>query len=242
MRTGCAFSVGWFASHGAARPGRARVSAVSFPIDTQYSSMRAASRRLMTVCSTGASPIRTRGSADDVRGMREALKQAHKAYAAGEVPIGAVVMNPDGDIVGTGRNRVEELRDVTAHAEIQALRSATSAGSPARTGRGLEGSSMGSLPAEAPVWQPSWRLNGHVLYCTVEPCAMCFSAMSLARIRRLVYAAPDLRLGACGTWIDLTSERHPYHTLDEIASGICEEEASELLRRFFRERRAQSSN
>jgi tRNA(adenine34) deaminase len=147
--------------------------------------------------------------------MQVALELAQEAYAAGEVPVGAVVTDESGAIIGRGRNRVEGSGDATAHAEIEALRGAGFASAADR----------------------GWRRSGCTLYTTLEPCAMCCAAASLARVRRVVYAAPDLRLGACGTWIDLAAEPHPFHMMDEVAVGVCGEEAARLLKQFFKERR-----
>lgn len=147
--------------------------------------------------------------------MQAALELAREAYDAGEVPVGALVVDDTGCIIGRGRNRVEAASDVTAHAEMEALREV-----------GLAvGNSKG------------WRRTGCTLYSTLEPCAMCCAAVSLARVRRVVYGAPDLRLGACGTFIDLTAKPHPYHVIEEVAGGVCAEESAQLLRKFFMERR-----
>lgn len=160
-------------------------------------------------------PSRSRETASDMEPMKMALELAREAFAAGEVPVGAVLVDETGAIIGRGRNRVEALGDATAHAEMEALRSVEP-----------------DLQHER-----GWRRGGCTLYTTLEPCAMCFSAASLARVRRIVYGAPDLRLGACGTWIDLHSIAHPFHTLDEVTAGVCADEAAELLKKFFRERR-----
>lgn len=156
-------------------------------------------------------------TAADAKLMQVALGLAREAYAAGEVPVGAVLVNGSGEIIGRGRNRVEALGDATAHAEMEALRAQEPGG------RSEEG----------------WRRGGCTLYTTLEPCAMCFSAASLARVRRIVYGAPDHRLGACGTWIDLQATSHPFHTLDDVTSGVCASEAAALMKDFFRERRQQ---
>lgn len=142
--------------------------------------------------------------------VRIALELAHEAGQAGEVPIGAVVVR-DGVVVGRGRNRMEELRDATAHAEMLALREAFSA-------------------------TQSWRLDGCALYASLEPCPMCAGAILNSRIARVVYAAPDRRLGACRThWALL--ERNPLGRVVEVVEGVLEEESANLLRRFFRDLR-----
>ena len=144
--------------------------------------------------------------------MRAALEQARKAQAAGEVPVGAVVVN-DGDIIGTGFNAPISRQDPAAHAEIAALRDAAK-----RLG--------------------NYRLPGCKLYVTLEPCAMCVGAMLHARIARLVYAAADPKTGACGGVINLFAEpRLNHHT--SVTAGVMAEECAALLREFFAAKRAQ---
>jgi tRNA(adenine34) deaminase len=162
-----------------------------------------------------ALPLRTVGTAADIDPMRIALQLAKDAYAAGEVPVGAVLIDENGLIVGRGRNRVEACGDATAHAEMEALRTTQCAGQRAQ----------------------GWRRGDCTLYTTLEPCAMCCAAAGLARVRRIVYGAPDFRLGACGTWIDLPSIPHPFHNFKEVTSGVCADESAQLLKEFFRERR-----
>lgn len=136
-----------------------------------------------------------------------AMALAREAGDAGEVPIGAVVVR-DGIVIGRGRNRMEELQDATAHAEMIALREAFGA-----TG--------------------SWRLDGCELYATLEPCPMCAGAILHSRVARVVYGAPDNRLGACRThWALL--ERNPIGRAVEVVDGVLAEESAELLRAFFR--------
>lgn len=147
---------------------------------------------------------------EDERFMREALKEAMKAFQANEVPVGTVLVY-DGRVIARGHNQVEALRDATAHAEMIAL-------------------GGGSIALE------NWRLLDTTLYCTIEPCAMCAGAMLLSRIRRLVWGAPDLRHGANGSWVDLFAIKHPTHSI-EVTSGILEAEAADLLRGFFEKRR-----
>lgn len=139
--------------------------------------------------------------------MREALVLARQAAAAGEVPVGAVIVTSAGELVGSGQNRREADRDPTAHAEMAAIRAAA-----AQLG--------------------AWRLAGCTLYVTLEPCAMCAGAAVLARIRRLVYGAADPKGGFCGTLGDLV--RHPRlnHRL-EVAAGVLAAESSAELRAFF---------
>ena len=148
---------------------------------------------------------------DDERFMALALRQAGLAARAGEVPVGAVVLDMDGRVIGTGGNRVITDHDPTAHAEIVALRGAARA--------------VGN-----------YRLPGARVYVTLEPCAMCMGAMLHARIAEVVYGATDPKTGACGSMLDLhTHAGLNHHT--EVRSGVMAEECGELLRRFFRARR-----
>jgi tRNA(adenine34) deaminase len=149
-------------------------------------------------------------SDQDIRFMREALKEAKKALDKDEVPVGAVLVL-DGKVIARGHNEVELLRDATAHAEMVCLTAGTTA--------------LGN-----------WRLTNATLYCTLEPCVMCAGAMLASRIQRLVWGAPDLRLGANGSWIDLFATKHPMHSL-EITSGVLGEESAFLLKSFFEQTR-----
>ena len=142
--------------------------------------------------------------------MREALKEAKKAFEQDEVPVGAVLVLGD-KIVARGYNQVELLQDATAHAEMICL-------------------SSGAAYLE------NWRLLDATLYCTLEPCCMCAGAMFSSRLKRLVYGAPDLRLGVCGSWIDLFAHKHPMHQI-EVVSGLLQEEAADLMRLFFQQQR-----
>lgn len=146
----------------------------------------------------------------DTAFMREALKEARRAFDEDEVPVGAVLVIGD-KVVARGRNQVELLSDATAHAEMLCL-------------------SAGAAHVE------NWRLSEATLYCTLEPCCMCAGAMFVSRLKRLVWAAPDLRVGANGSWIDLFSKKHPIHTI-EIVSGILQDEAADLMRAFFQKQR-----
>ncbi|WP_407645309.1 tRNA adenosine(34) deaminase TadA [Halothiobacillus diazotrophicus] len=142
--------------------------------------------------------------------MQQALDEARHAAAAGEVPVGAVLVR-DGAVIARGHNTPIGDHDPTAHAEIRALRAA--------------GAALGN-----------YRLDGCTLYVTLEPCPMCLAAMTHARIDRVVYAAPDPRAGACGGAIDLNRAPWHHHPL-VIDTGPCEQEAAELLRTFFEDRR-----
>src|SRR6266478_5171250 len=150
---------------------------------------------------------------NDLTYLRAAIAEARAAEAAGEVPVGAIIVSPTGDILARGNNRVLRDHDPTAHAEIVALRAA-----------GLALS--------------NYRLTGCTLYVTLEPCAMCAGAILHARIARLVYGAPDPKTGACGSLIDLFSDsRLNHHTT--VRSGVLLQACSSTLSRFFAERRAQ---
>lgn len=146
----------------------------------------------------------------DREAMEAALEEARQAAEAGEVPIGAVAVH-DGEIVARGQNRVLRAQDPTAHAEIVALRGAAAA--------------LGN-----------YRLNGVTLYVTLEPCAMCAGAMIHARIDRLVYAAADPKAGAAGSVLGVVNHPRLNHQM-QVEQGILADEAAELLRSFFRERR-----
>lgn len=149
--------------------------------------------------------------ADDQSYMQAALDQARSAQAAGEVPVGAVVVK-DGEIVGTGFNAPIGRHDPTGHAEIFALRDAAT-----RLG--------------------NYRLPGCELYVTLEPCAMCVGAMLHARIARLIYGAADPKTGACGSVINLFAEPRLNHHAS-LTAGVMAEECGALLREFFAGKRA----
>ena len=144
--------------------------------------------------------------------MREALAVAAGAALTGlDVPVGAVILGPDGSTVALAHNQREEQRDPTAHAEIVALRAAATA-----AGR--------------------WRLDGHTLVVTLEPCTMCAGALVAARIARLVYGAADPKAGAAGSlWDVLRDRRLPHRT--EVLGGVLADECGDLLRDFFAQRR-----
>ncbi len=143
--------------------------------------------------------------------MRRALELAQRAAEAGEVPVGAVLVQGD-EVVGEGWNRPISLCDPTAHAEIIALRAAA-----ARIG--------------------NYRLVDSTLYVTLEPCPMCAGAMVHARVARVVYGAADPRAGAAGTVFDLLRSTVLNHRA-EVTGGILAEECGTLLREFFRSRRS----
>jgi len=142
--------------------------------------------------------------------MREALELARVARAAGEVPVGAIVVK-DGVIIGRGYNQPISRHDPTAHAEIVAMR-------------------------EAAQHLGNYRLNGCELYVTLEPCAMCAMAIMHARIARMVYGAPDPKTGACGSVVDLFAvAKLNHHT--EVTGGVLTEDVAAMLQQFFAERR-----
>jgi tRNA(adenine34) deaminase len=149
--------------------------------------------------------------------MREALSEAAKAALEGEVPAGAVVARLDGTIVARGRNRVISLSDPTAHAEILAIREASSL-------------------------ERNYRLDGLVLASTLEPCAMCLSASLHARLKAVLYGAPEPKWGAAGSLLDLNSVRGMNHRLELLEGGILLDECSDLIKSFFREKRRGPGN
>ena len=148
---------------------------------------------------------------DDLAFMQLALTEARSAEAAGEVPVGAIIVSPAGEVIARGNNRVLRDSDPTAHAEIVALRTA---------GLALV----------------NYRLTGCTLYCTLEPCAMCAGAILHARIARLVYAAPDPKAGACGSVLSVMNHPALNHRV-EVVSGTLADDSSALLTNFFRARR-----
>jgi len=144
--------------------------------------------------------------------MRQALEEAQQASLHGDVPIGAVaVLN--GEIIAKGHNRREIDHDPTAHAEILALRAASTIIN-------------------------HWRLEGVTLYCTLEPCAMCAGAMVLARLPTLVYATPDPKAGAGGSVMDILNHQQLNHQV-AVRSGVLQTEAAALIVQFFAALRAQ---
>ena len=138
--------------------------------------------------------------------MDLALSLAREAFDAGEVPVGCVVTDRDGKVIGRGRNRRREAADATAHAEIEAIQQACTA--------------LGD-----------WRLEGCTLTVTLEPCPMCAGAIINARIPRLVFGAADPKAGSCGSVTDLFAL--PYNHRPEVVSGVLAEESAALLQEFF---------
>jgi tRNA(adenine34) deaminase len=139
--------------------------------------------------------------------MGQALAVASEALLSGDVPVGALVVGPDGAVLGVGHNVREAVGDPTAHAEVVAIRAAA-----AQVG--------------------SWRLEGCTLVVTLEPCAMCAGAVVLARVSRVVLGAWDPKAGACGSVWDLVRDRRATHRA-EVVGGVREQECSRLLLDFF---------
>ena len=138
--------------------------------------------------------------------MEKALILAKEAAAAGEIPVGCVILSRSGEVIGTGRNRREGDHDATAHAEIEAIRQACR-----RRG--------------------GWRLDDCTLYVTLEPCPMCAGAIINARIPTIVYGAREEKSGSCGSVIDLFSENYGFRP--KVYGGVLKEECAETLREFF---------
>ena len=142
--------------------------------------------------------------------MREALRLAGEAAENGEVPVGCVITDREGNIIGRGRNRREEDRDATAHAEMEAIR-------------------------EACEYVGDWRLDGCSIFVTLEPCPMCAGAIINARIPRVVFGAREENTGSCGSVLDLFSENYGHRPA--VFPDICAEESRALLKGFFRNQR-----
>lgn len=145
--------------------------------------------------------------------MKQALTLAEMASNEGEVPVGCVICDASGNVIGTGRNRRETGKDATAHAEVEAIREACRA-------------------------VQDWRLDGCSLYVTLEPCPMCAGAIINARIPEVVYGARDAVTGSCGSVIDLFCENYPNHP--HVYAGVLAEESSGLLKQFFEGRRREN--
>jgi tRNA(adenine34) deaminase len=147
----------------------------------------------------------------DRRFMQQAIELARKTADSEDVPVGALVVH-EGRIIGRGYNQREKLHDPTAHAEMIALTAAAE-------------------------YRGQWRLDGCTIYVTLEPCAMCAGALVLARMTRLVYGATDPKAGACDSLYEITRDPRLNHRVETVA-GVLAEPAAELLREFFRHRRA----
>jgi tRNA(adenine34) deaminase len=150
----------------------------------------------------------------DITYMQRALELAHKAASLGEVPIGAIVVSPAGEIIGEGLNQTETLQCQDQHAEMCAIRAATTA-----TG--------------------DWRLDGCTIYITLEPCVMCLGCIVLSRIERIVYAAESPLFGfhvGDENVYELYAKK-----VKNITAGVCKEESQALLKQFFKEQRSRES-
>jgi len=147
--------------------------------------------------------------------MRAALEEAEAAAAAGDVPVGAIVVAASGSILARGRNRREQDQDPTAHAEVLALRSAARA-------------------------QGAWRLAGATVYSSLEPCPMCAGALVNARIARIVYGCADPKAGAVDTLFSIGRDTRLNHRF-EVTSGVLAAECAAVLRAFFAVRRGKPS-
>ena len=155
-------------------------------------------------------------SSQDKYLMGLALDQARLAFDASEIPVGAILVLNDGQILASARNRVEEKRDASAHAELECLRQAA------------------ALHRDS-----SWRMSDCTLYVTLEPCLMCLGSIQSFRVKRLVYGARNHLLGAIESYIKVLDHRHPFHELD-VLGGVEAEECGSLMKDFFAQRRLQS--
>ncbi len=151
-------------------------------------------------------------SQGDRAAMRAALHEARGALDSGDVPVGAIVLDATGSVIGRGRNEREKHHDPTAHAEVVALRAAALA--------------LGE-----------WQLNGCTLVVTLEPCVLCAGAILAARIDRVVFGAWDAKAGAAGSVVDLLRERRLPHRVAEVVGGVDEKECAALLHEFFEQQR-----
>lgn len=142
--------------------------------------------------------------------MEEALKEASRAFEKDEVPVGAVIVR-DGKIIARAHNQIKLLKDPTAHAEMIAI-------------------------TQAAAHLANERLLDTTIYVTIEPCAMCAGALVLARVKRLVYGAPDPRTGACGSLLNIVRDKRLNHRL-EVVKDVRKEDCASLLQEFFRKKR-----
>ncbi len=177
--------------------------------------------------------------------MHEALQLACQAAAEGEVPVGALVLDADGQILGAGRNRRENAGDPLAHAEVEAMRAAAQALHKQQSADGvLEAASTRESVSKGPVANESapnerhapWNLAKCTLVVTLEPCPMCAGAALQAHVGRIVFGAWDAKLGACGSVWDIPRDPH-VGSHPEVIGGVEEEACTALLRDFFRTRR-----
>ena len=153
---------------------------------------------------------------DDRFYMRLALQQAETALASGEIPIGAVIVDENGNIVADGHNMRELWKDATAHAEVVAIRRA--------------GHQLGH-----------WRLPSCTMYVTVEPCPMCAGALVMSRMKRVVYGCPDAKAGAVESLFNITGHPALNHRV-EVTAGVLEDACTAVMKRFFEQRRKEKGN
>jgi len=146
--------------------------------------------------------------------MKEALREAQKAFEKDEVPIGAIAVYKN-QIIGRGHNQTEGLKDPTAHAEILAITAAANALS-------------------------SWRLIGVEMFATVEPCIMCAGALVLARVKRIIFGARDDKFGGCGSVFNIVDEPKLNHRI-EITEGVLGKQATSLMKSFFERKRKKNA-
>ena len=148
---------------------------------------------------------------NDIEGMREALKEANKAFVLGEIPIGAIICDKYGNIIARGHNLRENTFDATAHAEIIAIKKACQK-------------------------IHNWRLSNLTIYVTIEPCPMCAGALFISRIARLVYGATDWRAGGCESVFNIVNNPYLNHQI-EVRAGVLEDDCRAILKRFFQSKR-----
>ena len=148
---------------------------------------------------------------NDQEVMREALKEAQKAFDIGEIPIGAIICDDKGNIISRGHNLRETTFDATAHAEIVAIKKACQK-------------------------LKNWRLSDLTLYVTIEPCPMCAGALFMSRIKRLVYGATDWRAGGCESVFNIVNNPYLNHQI-ETRAGVLEDECSSIVKNFFKQAR-----
>lgn len=153
------------------------------------------------------------GLMSDKEYMLLALEEAKKAAMAGEIPIGALIVH-DNEIIAAAHNLRETIHDATAHAEILVIREACSK-------------------------LKRWRLSGCTLYVTVEPCSMCSGAIINSRIDRVVYGCPDIKAGGAESIFNILTNNNLNHCA-EVVSGVCEAECAEVMKSFFKKRRAEN--
>mgnify|MGYP003133704494 FL=1 len=163
---------------------------------------------------TEPEPHKTALAARDAAAMALALDQAKRAIELGEIPVGAVVLDEQGRVLGAGHNRTIIYHDPTAHAEIVALR-------------------------EAAKQQENYRLPGLRVYVTLEPCVMCMGALMHARVAEVIFGASDPKTGACGSVLDISAFKQLNHHT-QVRGGVMAEACGALLSDFFRDRRAQA--